>query len=332
MGEPLLKNPPAALAATRVPRVSLGLPVYNGEGYVGQAIESVLSQDFEDLELFISDNCSTDNTPAICQGYAARDPRVRYTRNAHNIGISPNFRRVFEQTRAPYFKWLVHDDVLAQGYLRHCVEALDAAPPSVALVYPRTLLIDSDGKEIEAYEDLMDLREPRPHQRLHHLYQCLGFNHCGLGVIRRDVLRSTRLEGAYESADLVLLVELALRGQFWELPDPLYKRRVHAQSSFGSYTTPEDYAVLMDPENAGDFPMPRTRLFVESLRAIQLAQLSPLETLRCVHAFWIGWGPRYWRVVAGEIRRRFRYTLGLKPLPRHPYKPRARRRPPSERR
>ena len=107
---------------------------------------------------------------------------------------------------------------------------------------------------------------------------------------------------------------------------------MHGQSSFGAYTTPESYAVLMDPENAGDFPMPRTRLFVESLRAIQLARLSPLETLRCMRAFWNGWGPRYWRVVAGELRRRLRYALGLKPLPRHPYQPRARRRPPNERR
>jgi hypothetical protein len=224
----------------------------------------------------------------------------------------------------------VHDDVLAPSYLRRCVDLLEQAPPSVALVYPRTLLIDGSGKEIEPYEDLMDLREARPHQRLHHLFQCLGFNHCGLGVIRREVLRATRLEGTYESADLVLLIELALRGRFWEHPEPLYKRRVHAQSSFGSYTTPESYAVLMDPANAGSFPMPRTRLFAESLRAIGLAQLSPWETLLCVRALWRGWGPRYWRVVAGELRRRLRYTLGLKPLPRHPYTPRSRRRPPNE--
>jgi len=311
------------------PRVSLGLPVYNGERYVGAALDSVLAQDFSDFELVISDNASTDATGQICQAYATRDPRIRYSRNPRNIGLSPNFRRVFELSRAPYFKWVVHDDLLAPSYLRRCVELLDTAGPEVALVYPRTLLIDGEGREIAPYNDFMDLRERLPHQRLHHLFWSLGFNHCGLGLIRADVLRSTRLEGAYESADLVLLVELALRGQFWEHPETLYQRRVHDGSSFGSYQSPESYAVLMDPGNAGSLPMPRTKLFVECLRAIRLARLSPLEQLRCARALFVGWGPRYWRVVAGELRIALRHRLGLPLPPRPPYRPRPRRTPPT---
>jgi glycosyltransferase involved in cell wall biosynthesis len=319
----------AATPAGRVPRVSLGFPVYNGERYLRGALDSVLAQDFDDFELVICDNASTDATGEICREVASRDPRIRYFRNEQNIGISPNFRRVFELSRAPYFKWVVHDDLLAPSYLSRCVEWLDRAGPEVALVYPRTLLIDGEGREIGAYDDFMDLREARPHERLHHLFWSLGFNHCGLGLIRADVLRRTRLEGAYESADLVLLVELALRGQFWEHPEPLYRRRVHEGSSFGTYTTPESYAVLMDPANAGSFPTPRTKLFVECLRAIHLAPVGTLERLRCVRALLVGWGPRYWRVVAGELRLALLHRLGLPLPPRPPYRRRPRRRPPA---
>ncbi len=331
MAEPRLSIHPTAEAGLRVPRVSLGLPVYNGERYVGAALDSVLAQDFGDFELVISDNASTDATAEICQAYAAGDPRIRYSRNPQNIGLSPNFRRVFELSRAPYFKWVVHDDVLAPTYLRRCVEGLDQAPQSVALVYPRTLLIDAEGVEVGPYDDFMDLRERSPHERLRHLFWSLGFNHCGLGLIRADVLRSTRLEGSHESADLVLLVELALRGQFWEHPEPLYRRRVHPESSFGTYSSSESYAVLLDPANAGHFPMPRSKLFAECLRAIELAPVGRLEKLRCAWALFAGWGPRYWRVVAGEVMLTLRYRLGLRLPPRPPYRPRRRRRPPSAR-
>src|ERR1700737_2789384 len=93
-----------------VPRVSIGLPVYNGERYLRFAIDSLLEQDYINFELIISDNASTDATQAICQEFADKDPRVRYYRNQTNLGASGNYDRVFELARGDLFKWAAHDD------------------------------------------------------------------------------------------------------------------------------------------------------------------------------------------------------------------------------
>ena len=80
----------------RIPVISVGMPVYNGEQYLESAIRAVLDQTCEDLELIISDNASTDRTAQICNDFAARDSRVRFSRNPDNIGAARNYNRVFE--------------------------------------------------------------------------------------------------------------------------------------------------------------------------------------------------------------------------------------------
>ena len=97
---------------TAVPRVTIGLPVYNGENYLAEAIDSILGQTFTDFELIISDNASTDRTEEICRRYAAEDDRIRYFRHDRNRGASPNYNFTVEKARGEYFKWAAHDDVL----------------------------------------------------------------------------------------------------------------------------------------------------------------------------------------------------------------------------
>ena len=94
------------------PKISIGMPVYNGENYLAQALRAILSQTFTDFELIISDNASTDATQRICETFAAEDSRVRYFRNSRNIGIEPNFNAAFEPARGKYFMWTAHDDLL----------------------------------------------------------------------------------------------------------------------------------------------------------------------------------------------------------------------------
>jgi len=110
------------------PRVSIGLPVFNGENYLTEAISSVLNQTFTDLELVICDNASTDRTHAICCEYAAADQRVRYIRNESNIGAAKNYNLVWEKSTGTYFKWLAHDDRLLPGYVAATVAALEHDP------------------------------------------------------------------------------------------------------------------------------------------------------------------------------------------------------------
>jgi len=114
---------------SRKPRVSVGMPVYNCERYVAEAIESHLRQTYTDFELVITDNASTDRSEEICRAYASRDPRIKYHRNPENLGAGGNFRRCFELAQGDYFRWTPSDDVVGPELLELCVEVLDRDPP-----------------------------------------------------------------------------------------------------------------------------------------------------------------------------------------------------------
>lgn len=220
------------------PRVSVGLPVYNGERFLGQALDSILTQTLEDYELLISDNGSTDGTEAICRAYASRDKRIRYFRNESNVGASVNFNRVFEMSSGEYFKWLAADDFCAPEFLERCVEVLDAEPAAV-LAYPRATWIDEHGETLFDSDKMigrMDLRA-QVATRFRELVDELTYDEawagplCIFGVIRSRALRQSRLLGNYIAADCNLLAELILIGEFLEVPERLSLIRLHPDSS-----------------------------------------------------------------------------------------------------
>jgi glycosyltransferase involved in cell wall biosynthesis len=122
-------------------KVAIGLPVYNGDNYLAAAIESILAQSYGDFDFLISDNASTDGTEEICRAYAKRDPRIRYVRQAQNVGAAANYNLLVPMTDSPYFKWAAHDDLLAPGCLAACVDVLDS-DPTVVLASPASMLID----------------------------------------------------------------------------------------------------------------------------------------------------------------------------------------------
>src|SRR6516164_10769129 len=140
---------------TRAPKLSVGLPVYNGENYLAEAIEALLGQSYEDFELIISDNASTDGTADICRRYEKQDSRIRYIRQPLNIGLAPNHNFVFRQARGELFKWASHDDLYARDLLKRCVDALDEFP-HVVLAHSWTALIDDLGQLTEAIEYPLD--------------------------------------------------------------------------------------------------------------------------------------------------------------------------------
>ena len=124
-----------------MPRISVGMPVYNGERYVEESIKSVLAQTFDDFEFLISDNGSTDRTPEICQDFAVQDSRISYTRNEQNIGASANYNTLVQKATAPYFRWSNADDLLAPSLHEACLNVLESNPEAV-LAAGKTVLID----------------------------------------------------------------------------------------------------------------------------------------------------------------------------------------------
>jgi glycosyltransferase involved in cell wall biosynthesis len=127
------ESPSRAEPGNRPPLVSVGVPVYNGAEFVAEALQSVLAQDYPNLELIVCDNASEDETEAICRRIAASDNRVRYLRNPVNIELVSNFQRTLDEARGRYFSWLAHDDVMSDpAYLRTVVSYLEEHPDVVA--------------------------------------------------------------------------------------------------------------------------------------------------------------------------------------------------------
>jgi glycosyltransferase involved in cell wall biosynthesis len=212
-------------AHDRPPRVSIGLAVYNGEDFLDEAITSLLAQTFTDFELIISDNASTDRTEEICRKHEAVDPRVRYFRNAENIGGVNNENRTFQLARGEYFRLAAHDDVCEPELLQRCVDVLDERP-DVVLCHTAMVSIDADGNRIGVrYGE--EGTAPRPHQRFRQLsyrfYPC----EATYGLVRSDVMATTRLQQNYTGSDRVLLCELALHGPFFLVREELFRKRFH---------------------------------------------------------------------------------------------------------
>ena len=214
----------------RKPRVSVGLPVYNGERFLEETLGSLLAQTYTDFELIISDNASTDRTEEICRIYAAKDKRVRYYRNAKNIGADRNFNRVFELSTGDYFKWASADDLCQPEHLARCLEVLDN-DDTIVLAYPKTRFIDESGKALDLNDPGWDLRSEAAHERLRYVIRAGHWVNPHYGLIRAEALSKTRLMPNYPGGDYGLLAELSLRGKFVEIPEHLFFRRIHPAAS-----------------------------------------------------------------------------------------------------
>jgi glycosyltransferase involved in cell wall biosynthesis len=281
------------------PRVSIGMPVFNAEQYLEQALDSILAQTYPDFELIISDNASTDRTWEICQIHAAKDRRIRCLRNETNLGASKNFNRVFELSSGEYFKWAAHDDLCAPDFLERCVEVLEQ-DTSVILCYARTRAIDEDGTILQDYRAKPNLGSPTPHIRFH---ECICVSHpqvAVFGVIRANMLERTRLIGSYAASDRPLLGELTLLGRFYEIPEYLFFYRNHPQQSWRANPSRHAEESWFDPAREGRITFPHWRLLREHFVSIGRAPLNRRERVWCylVLAWWVR---RRWRYLAKNL-------------------------------
>jgi glycosyltransferase involved in cell wall biosynthesis len=277
---------------THLPRLSVGLPVYNGEKYLPEALDSLLGQTYSDFELIISDNASMDRTEEICRRYAARDRRIRYFRQPVNSGAAPNHNFVVEQARGEYFKWASHDDLYGRDLLLRCVEALDSRP-DVVLSHAWQAYIDAVGNIIRRGEYRLATDSPHAPVRFRDMLFVLGGDDF-YGVMRTDVLRRTPLHGSYHHADRTLVTEMSLYGPFYQVPELLYFRRDHPDRAERARATKRARAQNFEPRRGNRLRNPMIRLLVEYIwgyvAAIQRSPLSPVDRIQCYGylARWIG--------------------------------------------
>jgi glycosyltransferase involved in cell wall biosynthesis len=267
-----------------LPRLSVGLPVYNGERFLRETLDSILSQTFTDFELIISDNASSDGTGGICKRFQALDSRITYYRNEKNLGAARNYNRVFELSCGEYFKWAAHDDLYSSRVFELAVRELDNHPETV-LAYPQTVLINAKGKFLRYHDDKMDLHKERPSERFKEFqevyrapYTC---NPIVGGLVRSETLRRTPCIERYVSSDMILLGELTLHGEIHELSDCYFYRRDHKGTSVHSYPSLNSRIAWFDPAKAGRPQLTRWYWLWGYLRAIKKSPISRDEKLRC---------------------------------------------------
>ncbi|HJR58965.1 MAG TPA: glycosyltransferase family 2 protein [Vicinamibacterales bacterium] len=276
----MLQNGRREKAAGAPPRVTVGVPVFNGEAFLEETLNSLLAQTYHDFEVIVSDNGSTDRTEEICRACAARDPRVRYVRSDVNRGAAWNHNRLFELAQGELFKWNSADDVCAPEFLLRCVEALDRDPAAV-LACGSVLEIDELGAPLTSRtipaagssEDAVE-RFGR-HVELDHL--CIHI----YGVIRSSVLRRTDRIGSFTDSDRVLLAHLALFGHFIVLPETLFFNRHHPKRSTQVYVGWRSRTVWFDPDAAHRKLFPFWTEFFAFWGVIRRSPLSGHARARC---------------------------------------------------
>lgn len=299
-----------------MPKVTVGLPVYNGADYVGGAIGSVLAQTFDDFELLILDNASTDRTEAICRAFAAADPRVRYERRPDNVGAAGNYNGCVERARGRYLQWLCHDDLVAPTFLERTVAVLDGRP-DVALAQGRTRQIDEDGEPLPPGPGDNVFIDRRGHRRLGAPAADLATqdraadrfvdvmtrmirNFHIFGLHRVDVIRRTMLHQPIYGSDRNLVAEVALYGKFHEVAEDLFFKREHAGHSL-AIPSAEGRAKWLDPTARADL-FPHLRLHRLNAQAIFRAPIPLSDKIKLLR--WVGrnigvrqvlLNPKHWR-------------------------------------
>jgi len=258
-------------------KVSIGLPVYNGEQFLKEAIDSILAQTYEDFELVICDNASTDSTAEIIQSY--NDSRIKYHRNDTNMGAAWNYNRVFELSQGEYFKWAAHDDLIGPDFLKECVKVLDDNPSAV-VAYTQVKAIDENGNFIRNEPSNVKTDFEKPHRRFCELVLKKHRARPVFGLMRSDALRKTGLIGNYTHSDTVLVGHLALLGKFIEIPKPLFFSRYnrHLQKWKKNNHT---WAVWFDPKHEGKVLFPMWKFLGEYWKTVSRVSLRLHQKLAC---------------------------------------------------
>jgi glycosyltransferase involved in cell wall biosynthesis len=280
------------------PRLSIGLPVYNGENFLEQSLDSLLAQTYGDFEVVISDNASTDGTADICKKYAARDSRVKYVRQEKNLGAAENYNFVFRESKTEFFKWATHDDLLAPTFLECCMEVLEVKD-DVVLVFTLGQDIDENGNVIRTYPPRNDTDDLNQFQRYRSMVAGRQPVIPVFGVMRRETLAKTRLIGKYTGSDRPLIGEMALRGKIYEVPEYLFFYRVHPEQSWGNKSRRAQQA-WYDPKRAGKRTFPTWRLLLEHERAIWSVPMALKQRIR-LHGVIASWVRTRWRVLARDL-------------------------------
>jgi glycosyltransferase involved in cell wall biosynthesis len=310
----------------RIPKVSVCIPTYNGASYLGQAIESVLAQDFEDFEVVICDDASTDGTPELCSRY--EDLRIRYIRFEENAGQAGNFNRCFREAKGELLTLLSADDYFLPGLLSECVARLNEHSEA-GFVVGATENVDAASLHLSTSRRWPEDRYFQRGEFFEHLLLGAVVNTLSL-VVRRERLE----KGGYFRTDITWghdwewILRLAENCAVCYVSRPLAAYRVHdgsgtAEILYAAKNGAQERGILCDvferlPENGDKRRLRRSAYRALGRRHMYFAEQAILSGRRSVarnNLFYASLAdpvlltrPTFWALALGSIGPRTVYT------------------------
>lgn len=260
------------------PLVSIGVPVFNGENGLARALDSLLGQDYANLEIIISDNGSTDATSEICGEYVRKDSRVRCSRSEENLGAMWNFNRVFELSSGKYFMWAAHDDSRDKSFVRDCVEKMEQCPEAAVCQGHFEVFIEGSEEllyviHLDAFDERLDLVE-RYREVLKDSSNGVFF----YGLFRSSSVCKTQMLPRHLAGDMVFLQELSIYGEFVQVRKTLFN--YFARSKWNAID--QDYFVFLGEKKKPWWYLPFVIVFYHNWKLVVCAPIPfSMKLLLC---------------------------------------------------
>lgn len=210
-------------------KISIGLPVFNGEKFLRKRIDSILNQTYSNFELIISDNASTDKTRLICEEYTRKDSRIKYFRQKKNMGATWNWNFVLKQAKCRYFFWAMVDDLINAQFLEKNLEFLLTKSNYVASVSKLELFgEETDYVKINSYDGIFkkNWKKIRRHFRKTNISSFTGIyekkikdylkkdklNVCTFAIFKTNVLRKCLIDKKFVGNDKAMILKVLKYG------------------------------------------------------------------------------------------------------------------------
>jgi glycosyltransferase involved in cell wall biosynthesis len=200
---------------TSTPLVSIGIPTYNRAQKLERAVEFVLAQDYKNIEVVISDNASTDDTPQVCERLCRQDARIRCIRQAANIGPTANYQAVLKGATGEMYIALADDDWIDPNYVSACLEKLLSTPDLLLVCGTSQMYRAGEFSHTSAPTQLLD---DSPSDRVVRYYKTVEENGAFHGIIRRQVLIDLPWMPNTMGGDWMWMASIAFKGKIATIP------------------------------------------------------------------------------------------------------------------
>jgi len=256
--------------------VSIAVPLYKIGPEFNSTIESLLSQDYENIELILSDHGSDQYTKETCLNYVKMDNRISYYPTGVNNGSLDYWTRSLELSNSRYFMFGSHHNIWEKSFISRCLETI-REDDSIALVYSRTKLINSNSEVIGIANDNLMANHKDPIRRFRKVIWNLGMCNAWYGLFRRNNIRKTRSLKAnlYRGYDNLFLAEISLFGKITQIDDVLFKRRLTRNTNLSLEDNNSEIIAAWDPQKLSEgITLPHCRLTYAHCELIKFADIK----------------------------------------------------------